>query len=147
MSRGARRTGGAYERSRRSVPHRVRRLRPEKRTVLIVGEGRETEPNYFTGLRDETDVSDRFAVTVKRGKGFSPEHVLNEAIRHMERARGQRAEYDEVWCVMDVEGPAKRASLDAARIRAKQNGVQVCLSNPSFEVWLLSHFERTSASF
>lgn len=52
-----RRRPGAGKRS--ATERGVRRLsrhRPERTRILIVGEGRETEPNYFRGLRDEEEV-------------------------------------------------------------------------------------------
>ena len=113
-----------------------------KRTVLIVGEGRETEPNYFDGLKRETEVAARFSVTVKRGRGRSPESVIGEVLKHK-----SQGDYDEVWCVLDVEGAQKRASLEKALRLAADNGITVCLSNPSFEAWFLAHFERTTAPF
>jgi hypothetical protein len=109
---------------------------------LIVGEGRETERNYFDGLKRESAVAAKFAVTVKKGPGFSAERVVQEAIKHKLRAECRGEQYDEVWCVLDVEGPSKRSSLDRAIETARRNGLSVCLSNPSFEVWLLSHFEK-----
>jgi len=116
--------------------------RREKTTVLIVGEGQQTEPNYFYGLKREDIVRDRFAVTVKRGRGHSPEAVVRAAIDLMKGAAQRRENYDQVWCVIDVEGQEKRQSLVEAITLAENNGIRLCLSNPSFEVWLLAHFER-----
>jgi hypothetical protein len=118
-----------------------------KVTVLIVGEGRETEANYFNGLKRLDEVSARFTITVKRGRGSNPESVVQEAIGHKQVAERRSEDYDEVWCVLDVEGPDKRESLGKARTLANQNGIRLCLSNPSFEVWFLAHFVRTRRSF
>jgi len=122
------------------------KTRPVKRTVLIVGEGQETEPNYFRELKCESVVSERFAVTVKKGHGRSPEAVAEEAIKYKHRAESREEDYDEVWCVLDVERLGSRQSLEKAVTMAGQNSIELCLSNPCFEVWLLAHFVRESRS-
>ncbi|MBM4032519.1 MAG: RloB domain-containing protein [Planctomycetes bacterium] len=131
----------------RGVPRRARSPRPIKRTILIVGEGRETEPNYFDGLKREDAVSARFAVTVIKGPGFSPEQVLDVALNRMNVARRRGEDFDEVWCVVDVEGLGRHDSLRKMRQSARNADIQLCLSNPSFEVWLLSHFVRIAKSY
>ncbi len=120
------------------------KTRPFKRTVLIGGEGQETEPNYFRGLRCASVVSERFAVAVKKGHGRSPEAVAEEAIKYKRQAENRGERYDEVWCVLDVEGPGARELLGRAMEEARSNGIRLCLSNPCFEVWLLAHFVRES---
>ncbi|MBM4039510.1 MAG: RloB domain-containing protein [Planctomycetes bacterium] len=130
----------------RGIPRRARILRPVKRTVLIVGEGL-TEPNYFDGLKREEAVSAHFAVTVKEGPGFSPEQVLDRAVNLARQAERRGEGYDEVWCVVDVEGPARHGSLRKAQDLAKKAGIRLCLSNPSFEVWLLSHFVKVAKGY
>ena len=121
--------------------------RPIKSRVLIVGEGKKTEPYYFRGLRAEKAVDSRFAATVCKGPGYTPEAVVREAIKRKKEAAQSREGYQEVWCVLDVEGPDRRESLDAAAKLAKANGIGFVLSNPVFEVWLLAHFIRTSRAF
>jgi len=144
MSSAARTGRSSWDRHRLGRPARVAATRLIKRTVLIVGEGQETEPNYFRGLKREQTIERRFAVTVKKGHGRSPETVVEEAMHHKERAESRGESYDEVWCVLDVEGLGSRESLERAIIMARQNGIALCLSNPCFEVWLLAHFVRES---
>jgi len=131
----------------RSMLRRVSAKRPLKRTVLIVGEGRETEPNYFYGLKLEDAVAARSAVTVKRGPGFSPEQVVQKAIQLRDTAKRHGKVFDEVWCVLDVEGIEKRESLNNARDLAREAGITLCLSNPCFEVWFLAHFVKKARAY
>ncbi len=144
MSKGARKTG---RRRTSGVIRRPKKIRPIKTTILIVGEGQETEPNYFYGIKQEETVSAKFTVRIKKGHGFSPESVVEEAIRYKQQAERRGEEFDEVWCVLDVEGSDKRESMNQAVIMARQNGITLCLSNPSFEVWVLAHFARTARLF
>jgi len=123
--------------------------RKPKRRILIVGEGKETEPNYFRGFRQRQSVQDRFKVEVRRGKGGTPLDAVQKAIELKEHARrdGREFQYDDVWCVVDVEQVGQNPQLGDARKLARQNDVHVALSNPAFEVWILAHFERTAKSF
>jgi uncharacterized protein YukE len=122
-------------------------LRHVKITILIVGEGQKTEPNYFRELKLEDNVTAEFSLTVKKGHGRSPGGVIEEALRHKQRAENRGEYYDEVWCALDVEGPDKRESLERAMAVARQNDITLCLSNPCFEVWLLAHFVRQSRAY
>ncbi len=128
-------------------PRRRRLGRKKKRTILIVGEGRETEPNYFHGLKLVQTVRDRYAATIKRGDGGSRVQIVREAVN---RKRDCGQEYDEAWCVFDTESlqsaEAVKDYQDAIAL-AKQNGIRAAVSNPSFEVWLLAHFTRSSRQF
>lgn len=116
MTKGSRKSGGRRLRRLREVEafERATRDRPEMTTILIVGEGEKTERNYFQGLKGVKAVLARFKVTVKKGHGRSPEDVVKEAIDHKKGAKHRGQEYDAVWCVLDVEGPNKRDSLDKA---------------------------------
>jgi hypothetical protein len=122
-------------------------LRSVKTTILIVGEGQQTEPNYFRELKLEDNVLSMFSLTVIKGHGRSPEGVIEEALKYKQQAENRMEYYDEVWCVLDVEGPDKRESLEGAMAVAQQNDITLCLSNPCFEVWLLAHFVRQSRAY
>jgi len=147
MAKGARKTGRdrSYRHSRDLT--RSSQLHPVKKTILIVGEGQETEPNYFRGLKTEKVVKKRFDLTVKKGPGHSPVHVVENAIKVKEQYRSRGELFSEVWCVFDVEGQEKRESLEAAVRLAEENGIIPCLSNPCFEVWLLAHFLRSKKEY
>lgn len=45
-------------------------------------------------------------------------------------------EYDAVWCVVDVD----EFDVEAARTLAQANAVELAVSEPCFELWLLLHF-------
>lgn len=131
----------------RRTPQRRSAHRPEKTRILIVCEGRETEPIYFRGLRDEEAVRQHFSLMIKKGKGGSCLAVVEEAIAEQEKAAARDEGFDEVWCVFDVEQAAQREQVIEARTLAAKHGLQLALSNPSFECWLLAHFVRTKRSF
>lgn len=128
----------------RSNKSRRRRKRRQRRRILIVCEGRETERNYFDHMKREGWAKDSLAITVKRGRGGSREQIAQFAV---DRKAEATAPYDEVWCVMDVEHQSDRASCDQALRKLQDNGIEPCLSNPAFEVWFLSHFQKTTKSY
>ena len=136
------------KRGRSGTPRRSRRKRPVLKRVLIVGEGRQTEPNYFDGLkRQDAAVRQRFSVTVKAGQGKSPEDVIDQAVRLQEQEHRKGEAFDEVWCVLDTEGAEVLESLDRALAAAREHDITVCLSNPCFEVWIRAHFVRSRREF
>lgn len=106
-----------------------------------------TEPRYFRALRSEyrnalveIEIDDR---------GGIPKTLVERAAerkREAEReAKSQRDEfllYDEVWCVFDVDDHPKLAD---ARQQARDNGIQLAVSNPCFEIWALLHFRDQTA--
>jgi hypothetical protein len=109
-----------------------------------VCEGIVTEVGYFAGLRDHLR-----ATPVDLGKcdidgvGRDPLSVVKDAIRRRDAARAdaRRANdpflsYDEVWAVVDVDDHAR---LDAAMHDAHRAGINLVVSSPCFEIWLLWH--------
>ncbi|HWD80960.1 MAG TPA: RloB family protein, partial [Kribbella sp.] len=61
-------------------------------------------------------------------------------------ARKKRdTEIDEYWCVFDVEWPQNHPHLDRALRLADSEGVNVAVTNPCFELWLILHFQHQTA--
>jgi hypothetical protein len=126
--------------NRRSGHSAKRPLRKLKKPMLIICEGRETERNYFTGLKQEDWARKYFQITVKRGKGGSREQIAQFAV---DQKNHSSEDFDAIFCVMDVEEPNQNDPLEKALRILSEHSITSCLSNPSFEVWLLSHFEKT----
>jgi len=128
----------------RSGKSRKCQRRRQRRRILIVCEGRETERNYFDQMKREGFAKDKLAITVKRGRGGSREQIAQFAVRCKEESSEP---YDEVWCVMDTEESAERDACETALKTLRQSEIEPCLSNPAFEVWLLSHFQKTTDTY
>jgi hypothetical protein len=146
MSRRGRGSGGKKARGDRALRRRSGR-RPPKTRVLIVCEGRETEPNYFRGLREEEAVRQKFTIVVQKGKGGSGIAVVEQAIAEKEKAAARGEDFDEVWCVFDAEQAGQRGQVREAQALARKYELQLAISNPAFECWLLAHFRRTKRAF
>jgi RloB-like protein len=147
MRRGSSKTRGSQGRS--TSPTRIRRKRVVKRKILIICEAEKTEPGYFRGLRDEESVKRKCATTVKKVINQTPEKVVERAIEIMLVAKSRGEHFDEVWCVLDVEGANQNnpESIQEAVKLAEANNINLCLSNPCFEVWLLAHFVQMDKYF
>lgn len=102
---------------------------PHKRVLVFCG-GARTEPAYFDGLlRTRTAPAAQVHV---RYKGVAPHQLVSTAAEFAERQRGS---FDEVWCVVDVD----EFDIAAAVAEARRHKVNLAVSNPCFELWLLLH--------
>ncbi len=122
-------------------PGRRTPSREPRRRILVVCEGEKTEPQYIEGFARAHRDS---IVDVKIAGGVGvPRTVVQEAKRRKidaeeasKRDRDPFQKWDAVWCALDVdEHPQLREALDMA----KANGIQVAMSNPCIELWLLLH--------
>lgn len=129
---------------RRRRPAHPRRTRIR---ILIQCEGSDTESNYLRGVRALPEVDEAFVVDVKSGRGGDARAVVKAAMDARKKAENEDEKYDNVWCVLDVEDRSRTDALTEALIMARREGIKVFLSNPSFEVWLLAHFERATRYF
>jgi hypothetical protein len=133
--------------------HRVRPLERRRAfqdplpLILVVCEGKITEPQYIEGFRASHGTT---TVQVKvHSPGGDPKALVERAIELRDDASGRaRREgddnlmYDEVWCVFDVDTHER---FEAARAKAQAEAIRLAVSNPCFELWLLIHFVAHNA--
>jgi hypothetical protein len=100
----------------------------EKPFILIVCEGKNTEPSYFNQFRITS------AKVKSVGEGYNTVSLVNRAL-----ALAQQENYDQVWCVFDKDDFNDNAFNSAIKI-AIANNFGVAYSNQSFEYWLILHF-------
>jgi hypothetical protein len=111
--------------------------------LLIACEG-DLEVAYFKGLGQ--CLRGKLAITAIQDRNHpGPEDVLALAIRHRDEERNRAADagdrtdvFDAVWLVIDVDYNSGLADLLQ---HAFDEGIRVAISNPCFEVWLISHCE------
>lgn len=141
MSRADRRAGA------RPLKRKVATRQPRK-TLVVFCEGERTEPEYLDALKRQPSVRDVAAVDlrVETGQGGSvPRTLVAMATEARSRALDEEAEIDEFWCVFDVEWPRNHPGLIEAVQQARANGIQLAVSNPCFELWLILHFQDHTA--
>lgn len=114
-----------------------------KRRILIVGEGRETEYNYFVGFRkafeselEATNVS----ISVRRGRGGDARSIVKKAIDEARKFEPNRKRGDRVFLLLDTEGVGRAPELVAAEELARRKDIEIVYSSPAFEYWFLCHF-------
>ncbi len=131
--------------------NRKKAFREPRKSMLIVCEGKKTEPIYFNKLKRKLKLAMVDIEIV--GIGAVPITVVNRAVE-LKREKRQAAkksptevEYDVIYCVIDVEAPEPHESLAEAINKAQDNKLEVVLSNPCFEYWYILHFRKTGAPF
>lgn len=142
MSRSHRKAG------RRPLKRKVATRRPRK-TLVVFCEGERTEPEYLDALKRQPSVRDVAAVDLRVETGQSgsvPRTLVAMATEAHTRAVEEEAEIDEFWCVFDVEWPRNHPGLEEAIQRARTNGINLAVSNPCFELWLVLHFQDHTAA-
>lgn len=122
----------------------MKRVKPR---ILIICEGEVTERRYFLDLK-EFAKNKPVDVEISREVGEPLKAVqIAVRLRHeadvaAERDLDPNQRYDQVWTVFDVD---EHATLNAARQLAGENGIQLAISNPCFELWALLHFQEQRA--
>jgi len=110
---------------------------------LIVCEGKQTEPNYFNGLKQAINkkYGNKVEVLIPsidiKGTGMNTTSLVKytqRTINHSNKVYGQ------VWVVFDKDD-YNDEQFDSA---IKNCDYNVAWSNPNFEVWLLSHFKKVN---
>ena len=123
--------------------HRRRRPHlPGKPRVLILTEGTKTETNYFNGLKTANRLT---SVVIRSLHGQpGPLGLFQRAAEVLSDDHG----WDDVYCVVDHDGrDSALRRLERKLIELDQQypdtRVQMILSEPCFELWLLLHFQFT----
>jgi hypothetical protein len=119
--------------------------RAPKERFLVLTEGARTEKDYLEALARQTRGA-LVEVVVPPDHGM-PTTLVRAAKTLRERANARaRAErddnlrFDAVWCVFDVD---QHPNLKTAIEEARTGGIEVAVSNPCFELWLLLHFRES----
>jgi hypothetical protein len=138
---------GSRDAEGRSLRRQVA-IRTPRKTLLVVCEGTRTEPDYLRALKQQPAVRDVAAVDlrVETGRGRTdPKSLVALAVAARNTAIDDDGEIDEFWCVFDVEWPTNHPGLEEAIRQACNNSIEVAVSNPCFELWLILHLQDQSA--
>ena len=123
-------------------PRRGHTPRRPRRVIRVLTEGKVTEPTYLTAWARRY----RHSVSLSlRESGMAPETLVDRAAQHMRRRRRSKRgdqDFDEIWCVFDID---QHPNIPTAIHNARQSGVEVAVSNPCIELWLVLHVENQTA--
>lgn len=102
-----------------------------RQRFIIVCEGEKTEFAYFKAFQVPT------LVIKIRPIGRDPLTLVQEAKKYTDRSPER---YDQTWCVFDRDDfPPERIRL--AIQEAETKSYKLAISNQSFELWYILHFE------
>jgi hypothetical protein len=118
--------------------------------ILVVCEGTVTEPSYLHDFK--SDQKNGLVDVEAIGLGQDPKSLVDEAINRKRNAAAGAVYshgdddsdpgYDEVWCLFDVDGEPRKRRVPEAKQAARNEGIKLGISDPSFELWALLHFEE-----
>ncbi len=134
VSKKPKRRSGGSTTERPLAP--VQRAEYKQERVLYVGcEGESTEPDYLDYLVKRFGSGERTGqpfriVPVYKANGLPPEQVV--------KAVSQYAATDETWALFDRD---KHTRIPQAVEDAATDATEICFSHPSFDLWLLLHFQ------
>jgi hypothetical protein len=132
-------------RDRHRSPARRIPFRVPKPLILIVCEGKNTKPQYFDGFKRNCR-NPRVEIRIAREHRVPKSLVETakdykiEADADAKRTKDENHAYDSVWCVFDVD---EHPHIPDARQMARDNGIELAISNPCFELWLILHFRES----
>jgi hypothetical protein len=142
----------SYDKKPPQRPESARRASGE--TFLITVEGKATELAYLKKIREKLSLK-AIAVEIVHGNHTDPIGIVKEAIEFRNRQLAKVAistvaqPFDRTWVIFDRErqNHPRREQLPKALQLAADNGIEVALSIPTFEFWLLLHYEFTTKAF
>ncbi|RAY15257.1 RloB domain-containing protein [Actinomadura craniellae] len=115
--------------------------RPELRTIVVFCEGVNSEPDYIRGLKKLPHVAANTALDLR----IHPKQGVPLTLVKMAKEHKWDPEVDECWCIFDVEWPRNHPHLPEAVELARANGINLAISNPCFELWLILHYRNHSS--
>jgi len=130
------------ERLHNRIKREKNRRSPHAR-ILVVCEGRQTEPNYINALRRHCALNAaNFEI---RGTGTSPARVVQHAIEEYEKSKKKDDAFDRVFCVFDRDD---HFDYDRALSKLHDRGKFTAITSmPCFEYWLLLHYEYSTKPY
>lgn len=125
----------------RRPARRAAYITPKPR-MLVVTEGKATEPEYLKGFVRDCH-NPRVEIEVHDGVGV-PKTLVEFAKQkkksawwQAQREKDANLAYDEVWCVFDID---QHPNVSNAKQMAKDSQIELAISNPCIELWLWLHF-------
>jgi hypothetical protein len=109
----------------------------DAKLFVIASEGSVTEPQYFYAIaKYYRNPRIRVLPILPNENRTSPKHIL-ENIKNYSKQNHLRAD-DERWLIIDRDNWTEK-ELSYVTTESRQLGVQIAVSNPCFEFWLLLH--------
>ena len=132
-------------RNREREPARRAPFLDPKPRILVVCEGTNTEPQYLIGFKNSCqNPRVRVLIHPKHGVPKTLVELAKDEKKRSEKAAKREGDenlkFDSVWAVFDVDD---HPHIPDAIQMARDNKIELAISNPSFELWLLLHFRES----
>ena len=112
---------------------RKENIKKERRTLQIVSEGRDEIKYFRRQIERYSELNFKFS---RASMATDPNNLVETAlskVRDLDLKNG-----DVVWCLFDVDHHTDK-EIQKAKKEAG-TAVNICLSNPCFDLWILLHF-------
>ena len=118
--------------------------RREKKLIVVAAEGEnKTELTY---LKEFNRRQKEYRIIPAKGNNTDPENLVEDARKSAIRESLDYSFGDKAIAVFDTD-VGKERHIRKAVENAKRENVEVYISNPCFEVWLLLHFKYSTKSY
>lgn len=138
-----------HRRDRERRPARSAAHKQPARRLLVVCEGEVTEPAYLRGYERHVRNATLKLEIPNLGSERDPlrlirhaQRLSKEATKRARKENDRFLAYDEVWCVFDIDENPDARIRETAQLAAA-HGIELAVSNPCFELWLLLHFQES----
>lgn len=129
--------------NRRKGGRPLGRQREQLPSFHILCEGKNTEPEYFK----------RFPVyNIGHCKGYGQSRIalVKTALKYKRANQITKKSKDQIWVVFDYDyngelQPQQKVDFNSAIIQAESNGIRWAVSNDSFELWYVLHYQNCDA--
>lgn len=124
---------------------RNRNIKSKLEYHLIICEGTETEPNYFTEMKEKIVGSNKYRLDIQIvGKRRGTTTLLNKAMKAVQKSTNY---ISNVWVVYDKDDFTDESFNEVVakceEINKQEDTIYHAIwSNESFETWILLHFIR-----
>ena len=131
----------------RSTARKLKGLN-QRKVILVLTEGTVTERQYLKYMQKVAPGSCR--ARLKLGSAESdPMKLVNKAVRKLayDKRRKDGGTFDEIWCVFDYDAHFEEPSdLLTLLSDASSRDINVAVSNPCFELWLVLHYQAVTGT-
>jgi hypothetical protein len=119
-------------------------IKKEMKLVIIAAEGKnKTEKTYFNEFNS---MQKQYRIISARGNNTDPVKIVNDAIISSIKEELDFGNGDRAFAVFDTDYGKEEVIRKSLQL-AHANNIEVILSNPCFEVWLLLHFRYSTKGY
>lgn len=128
----------------RRATKKKQQQRKSKKVLVLAAEGsNKTEKTYFNEFNSKQQ---EYRIIHARGNNTDPVKIVQDAINSAEKEELDYDYGDRAVAIFDVDFGKEKQIREAIAL-ANSNNVEVVLSNPCFEIWLLLHFRYSTKSY